>query len=166
METRRFDELTVALARGGSRRGVLRGLAGGVLGALAIDQSGALAKNEKPKNDGITIFAKPRCGDPNADCPLCATARANPTCCDQTLLAQGHEQACGTQAVDRDGNNLGLNCTAANQSCTSCVTATCDPVSSRCQYSQVDKGCPGKGVCCNDYTSGKFGTCVANRRSC
>jgi hypothetical protein len=51
METRRFDELTVALARGGSRRGVLRSLAGGVLGALALGQSGALAKNDKDKSE-------------------------------------------------------------------------------------------------------------------
>jgi hypothetical protein len=167
METRRFDELTVAFARGGSRRGVLRGLAGGVLGALALDRSGALAKNEKPKkNDGITIFAKPRCtsGTVQDDCPLCAQARA--LCCD---TAQG-DKACGP--------SYGMpSCSGANQACVteaspngSCVYARCtaDRTSGteRCEYVQVDKGCPNKGVCCNDFTSTKFGSCVANRKSC
>ena len=170
METRRFDELTVAMARGSSRRGVLRGLAAGVLGALALDRSGALAKNDKVKDkDGITIFAKPRCSDPNTDCPLCAAAREDSRCC----VIQGAEKACGTQATDGRGNLLGLNCAAANaEKCSgSCVTAACgdpDPTSpyNRCQYSQVTKGCPGKGVCCNDYTSGSFGQCVNSRKAC
>jgi hypothetical protein len=173
MEHQRFDELTVAIARGRSRRRLLRGLAGGVLGALAIDRSGALAKSDKPKkDDGITIFAKPVCNSATADCPLCAAARANATCCDQAALAAGRDQACGASAVDRSGNSLGLDCTNANLACgTSCVTATCgDPLpdspDNRCQYSQVTKGCPNKGVCCNDYTSGKFGQCVANRKAC
>jgi len=39
MDTRQFDELVVALGRGGSRRGMLRMLAGGVLGAVAIDRT-------------------------------------------------------------------------------------------------------------------------------
>src|SRR5215207_2677319 len=78
METLRFDELTVALARGGSRRGVLRGLATGALGALALNRSGALAKNDKdkPEQGGggpITIPAKPVCPAPTdyRNCPLC-----------------------------------------------------------------------------------------------
>jgi hypothetical protein len=173
METRRFDELTVALARGGSRRGVLRSLVGGVVGALALDRSGALAENDKPKkDDGITIFATPRCNNPNADCPLCAAARANPDCCNQTLLAAGHERACGTQATDGNGNLLNnLNCTEANEACGTnpCLKATCgepdgtDPAFKRCQYTKVKKGCRRETVCCNDYTSGNFGTCVDSR---
>jgi hypothetical protein len=98
METRRFDELTVALARGGSRRGVLRGLAGGLLGALALDRSGALAKNDKDKSEkaeakpeqpeqgggnpeqgGRPIIspAKPVCRAQNdtGNCPTCFEAR-------------------------------------------------------------------------------------------
>src|SRR5829696_5915221 len=96
MENRRFDDLTVALARGGSRRGVLRGLAGGVLGALALGRSGALAKNDNAKGGGkpITSPAKPVCDEPTVadDCPLCAGAKAD--CCDPTR----GEQFCGTKA--------------------------------------------------------------------
>jgi hypothetical protein len=178
MENPRFDNLTVALAHGGSRRGVLRSLAGGVLGVLALDRSGALAKDDKlKKDDPITIFATPRCSDPLADCPLCAAAKSDPACCDQTLLAQGHDRACGTQATNRNTGQP-LNCTQANAKCgtSPCLTATCafpdpddplaDPAYSRCQYAKVDKGCRNKGVCCNDYRSEKFGTCVANRNAC
>jgi hypothetical protein len=190
MENRRFDDLTVALARGGSRRGVLRGLAAGVLGALALDRSGAFAKNEdkeKKDKDGITLFAKPQCGtDTKADCPLCAAARQDATCCDQKRLAKGNEDACGTKATDRNGNSLRLNCTTANDTkcSTSCVNATCvartnsdgSVASYRCTYLEKDpvtnedesvtKACPGMDVCCNDYTSKNFGSCVANRNSC
>jgi hypothetical protein len=181
METRRFDELTVALARGGSRRRVLRSLVGGVLGALALDRGGALAKNEKDKpskDDPITIFATPRCTDPLADCPLCAEAKANEGCCNKDLLDAGVERACGTQARDGNGELLGLDCTDANAACgeNPCLTATCgfpdsddpeaDPAYRRCQYAKVDKGCRNKGVCCNDYQSEKFGTCVAKRNAC
>jgi len=178
MDTQRFDELTVALARAGSRRGMLRGLAGGVLGALALNRSGVLAENDKPKkDDGITLFAKPVCSTTSvlADCPLCAAARQDPTCCDQRRLAKGNEDACGTKAVDRYGRSLNLNCTQANENCIkngTCVRATCDGGStgSRCNYATNDtattKACPGAGVCCNDYTSKNFGSCVASRTSC
>jgi hypothetical protein len=176
METRRFDELTVALARGGSRRGALRGLAAGVLGALALNRSGALAKSDKdkPEQGGgkpITILAKPLCtaGTVSADCPLCAEARKDPLCCDQTLLAAGYDQACGSSAVDNDGNSLGLTCTAANANCNSCLEAQCTSRESgaeRCTYTKTAKFCTGKSVCCNDFTSNNFGTCVTNRNSC
>jgi hypothetical protein len=169
METRRFDELTVALARGGSRRGVLRSLAGGVLGAIGLDRSGALAKEkdkEDKKDDGITIFAKPRCtpGTVQDDCPLCAEARA--ICCDATV----GDKACGP--------NYGMpSCQVANLECVneaspngSCVRAKCtaDRTSGvqRCEYTKINNSCPNKGVCCNDFTSASFGTCVSSRTEC
>ena len=171
MEKRRFDELTVAIARGGSRRNVLRGLVGGVLGAVALDRSGALAKNEKEKpgkDDPITIPAKPTCNNVAEDCPLCAAARANPDCCDQKSLAKGQEHACGTQATDRFGTPLGLHCAEANEACEdNCVRATCDATTGNCRYEEVKDEpsvCPGPKVCCNVYTSQNFGTCVATRK--
>jgi hypothetical protein len=82
METQRFDELTVALVRGGSRRGVLRGLVGGVFGALALDRIGALAKNDEAKAGGKPIAnpAKPVCprNKTTVNCPACSEAWFGP----------------------------------------------------------------------------------------
>jgi hypothetical protein len=175
METRRFDELTVALARGGSRRNVLRGLVGSVLGALALDGSGALAKDKTKENGGgkpITILAKPRCtpGTVQDDCPLCAEART--VCCN----AEVGDKACGPNYDDAAGNPL-PSCATANQACVteaspngSCVRAKCtaDRASGvqRCEYTKINNSCPNKGVCCNDFTSASFGTCVSSRSEC
>jgi hypothetical protein len=182
METRRFDELTVALARGGSRRGVLRSLAGGVVGALALNRGSALAKNDKKG----TIEAAPVC-DPNnlsPDCPLCAEAKTDKTCCNQRLLGEGKEQACGSAVTD-DETGLPLDCTNANLQCDeintstksgggSCVVATCKEVSGgangrpthRCEYRKKEKFCSGTDVCCSTYRSPQFGQCLSNRSAC
>jgi hypothetical protein len=167
MQTQRFDEWTAALVRGGSRRGVLRGLAGGVLGAFALDRSGALAKNDNANGGGkpITILAKPVCDELGLaeDCPLCAGAKAD--CCD---LTRG-EQFCGTKAI-------GVSCAQPNtDSCgSSCVTATCTEPSDkqpenglRCAYTKTDV-CTTSGAtfCCARFSSPNFGNCVKSTKQC
>jgi hypothetical protein len=168
MQTQRFDEWTAALVRGGSRRGVLRGLAGGVLGAFALDRSGALAKNDPAKGGGkpITNPAKPVC-DASAvaeDCPLCAGAKAD--CCDPTR----GEQFCGTKAN-------GTSCADPNTTyCgSSCVTATCTEPSDkqpenglRCAYTKKSNFCTTSGAtfCCARFSSSNFGNCVKSTTQC
>jgi hypothetical protein len=158
METRRFDELTVALARGGSRRGVLRGLVAGVLGALAVDQSGALAKNDKNPE----LETKPICpggsGDSGA-CPLCYQA-ASDCCQGQPTRSRLYNVAC-------EGINPG---TTENPDGNSCVTADCELVNGkwRCRYTADHSQCPTSGnvFCCRRYESTNFGQCVANKNAC
>jgi hypothetical protein len=151
METRRFDELTVALARGGSRRGVLRGLAAGVLGALALNRSAALAKNDKdkpeqggggpitnpdkPEQGGggpITNPAKPVCPNPNdlSSCPLCSEARFGATG-DGDLdrrpgccKPDGKEQDC--RNCEWENANYCAAGTTLNNGFGTCVEATCE----------------------------------------
>jgi hypothetical protein len=171
METRRFDELTVALARGDSRRGVLRGLAGGVLSALALERSSALAKNEdKVKDkDGITILAKPVCDETTVaeDCPLCYEAKYGlDGCCDPNR----GEQYCGTTAYGHSCAQPNLdNCSS------SCVTATCTEPSDkqpeyglRCAYTKKSGSCTTQGAtfCCARFSSPNFGSCVKSKAQC
>jgi hypothetical protein len=167
METRRFDELTVALARGGSRRGVLRGLAGGVLGALALDRSGALAKNDNANGGGrpVTSPAAPVCDETTAaaDCPLCHEAKYGADGC---CTGEG-EQFCGLKATKE-------SCAAANAThCGgSCVQAYCDTDNltrqgARCAYTKKDVCTTGNATfCCARFGSSKFGHCVKGRREC
>jgi len=185
METRRFDELTVTLAHGGSRRRVLRSLAGGVLGAFALDRSGALAKNDNAKGGGkpITILAKPVCDETTvaADCPLCYEAKYGPEgtgtggCCDPNR----GEQYCGTKAnqTSCEGPNstycgLGSSLNSGNGSC---VTATCTEPSDkqpeyglRCAYTKKSGSCatPGATFCCARFSSSNFGHCVKSTKQC
>jgi len=171
METRRFDELTVALARGGSRRGVLRSLVGGVLGTLALGRSGALAKNEKEQGGGkpITNPAKPVCpaGGSTVNCPTCFEARFGPTgtgtpsgCC----TVGGREQDC-----QDCGDENASYCSAAsglNNGAGTCVTATCAKTGSKvhCDYKVDNAFCNkiyGNGSsCCPVFTSPNFGHCI------
>jgi hypothetical protein len=182
MQTQRFDEWTAALVRRGSRRGVLRGLAGGVLGAFALDRSGALAKNDTAKGGGkpITNPAKPVC-DPTpaavaADCPLCYEARFGsdgPTgpetgCCDPTRPEQ--EQYCGLKAGQT--SCVGPNSTYCSSSC---VTASCTEASDkrpenglRCAYTKKSNFCQTSGAtfCCARFSSPNFGHCVNSSTQC
>jgi len=172
METRRFDELTVTLARGGSRRGVLRILAAGVLGALALNRSGALAKNEKEHGGGkpITILAKPVCpsGGSTVNCPTCFEARFGPDggagdpsgCCTFGEREQDCEN-CSDENASYCSATSGLNNGAGT-----CVTATCTQHGSQihCDYKVKNAFCNqnfGKGwACCPKFTSANFGHCI------
>jgi hypothetical protein len=178
METRRFDELTVALARGGSRRGVLRGLVGGVLGALALDRSGALAKNDNANGGGrpITSPAAPTCNGTTAadDCPLCHEAKyGTDGCC----TGEG-EQFCGLKATTEscaaaNANNCGASSTFNGPGVGSCVEAYCDTANPtrqgpRCAYTKKDNVCTKTNAtfCCARFGSSEFGHCVKGRREC
>jgi hypothetical protein len=179
METRRFDELTVALARGGSRRGVLRGLVGGALGALALDRSGSLAKNEKEQGGGkpITNPAKPVCPAQSdyTNCPTCAEARFGPN-----LGGQGGccEPGKGEQFCSNCGDENDLYCSSINTGneggSGSCLAVTCKGVRDkkgqtvyRCEYNAQEGFCGGgTPVCCTRFTHDNFGHCVASSAEC
>jgi hypothetical protein len=160
METRRFDELTVALSRGGSRRGVLRSLAGGVLGALALGRSGALAK--KP----IINPAKPICDEastnPTENCPDCYEARFGPNgCCDP----EGREKDC----ANCDSTGANANCVAINGGLGTCVTAICSrstQAGTRCEYTRNNALCGTEAFCCSRFTHVNFGHCVTKLADC
>jgi hypothetical protein len=185
MQTQRFDEWTAALVRGGSRRGVLRGLAGGVLGAFALDRSGALAKNDNAQGGGkpITSPAKPVCDAPTADCPLCYEARFGsdgPTgsqtgCCDPTRPEQ--EQYCGTKANQTSCEQPNSTYCGAtlNSGRGSCVEASCTEASDkrpenglRCAYTKKSNVCTTTGAtfCCARFSSANFGHCVNSSTQC
>jgi hypothetical protein len=182
METRRFDELTVALARGGSRRGVLRGLVAGVLGALALDRSGAFAKDDKdkPEQGGgrpVTSPAKPVCPNPSdlTSCPLCFEARfgevgdgdqdRRPGCC----KPDGKDQDCR----NCEWENATYCAARLNNGAGTCVEATCEKRGSQfhCTYRGKDGFCNqtagyGSGyACCPVFTSANFGHCVQDPSS-
>jgi len=177
MDTQRFDALTVALSRGGSRRNVLRGLVGGVLGAVALGQSGALAQKDEAKPDRgggrpVTNPARPVCPAKTnyANCPLCAEARfgvAGTTevdgtagCCDPTK-GERHCEACEDENA--------LYCSTGktiNNGYGTCVTVTCtkEPGGKlHCDYRGNNVLCqsavPGS-TCCGVFTSPNFGHCV------
>jgi hypothetical protein len=79
MDTQRFDQMTVVLARGGSRRKVLRGLVGGVLGAVAVDRMGQSAPvAARPVANG--------CGHAGRICTADETTGPSGTCCGNEKL--------------------------------------------------------------------------------
>jgi hypothetical protein len=180
METRRFDELTVALARGGSRRGVLRSLAGGVLGALALDRSGALAKNEKDNGGGnpeqgggkpITSPAKPVCPSKTdyRNCPLCSEARFGdpdvgetdraPGCCDPMKREENCKNCHDENTTYCGPLNGGAGSCVQNVQCVQREDGKL-----RCDYKAIENFCGshGGGKCCAKFTSPNFGHCVVD----
>jgi hypothetical protein len=123
MDTQRFDALTVTLARSGSRRSLLRGLAGGVLGVVAVDQTArTAAAKARPVAEG--------CGHAGRTCDATVTCCANLTCsqsdgvstfCNQGAgfegtkccapvgtACHGHCECCKT--YDRNGNLIDTKC--------------------------------------------------------
>jgi len=190
MQTQRFDEWTAALVRRGSRRGVLRGLAGGVLGAFALGRSSVLAKNDNAKGGGqpITKPAKPVCGPTPepvaADCRLCYEARFGPDgpndptlqgCCDPTRPEQ--EQYCGTKAGQTSCEQPNSTYCGAilNSGAGSCVEASCTEASDkrpenglRCAYTKKSNFCQitGATFCCARFSSSNFGHCVNSSTQC
>jgi hypothetical protein len=79
MDTQRFDALTVTLARGASRRSLLRGLVGGALGVVALDRVGQTAP----------VAARPvasGCGHAGRICTVDPTTGPAGTCCGNEKL--------------------------------------------------------------------------------
>jgi hypothetical protein len=186
METRRFDELTVALARGGSRRGVLRGVAGGLLGALALNRSGALAKKDKdesekaeakPEQGGGTEHgggrpiispAKPVCPSKTdyRNCPLCSEARFGDPAMGETDRAPG---CCDPMKREENCKNChdenATYCGVLNEGQGSCVqNVQCvqrEDGKLRCDYKVKPEFCPQGTHCCPVFTSPNFGHCYS-----
>jgi hypothetical protein len=176
METRRFDELTVAIARGGSRRGMLRGLAGGLLGALALDRSGVLAKNDNENNGRgkpITEPAKPICPNETntVNCPLCYEARFGPEgdgtsgCCD----INGRDKECENCNEANKDFCLATSPEPINSGQGTCVRAYCTQptkAGTRCEYTKDNEMCGDGAFCCDRFTHENFGHCVNTLEEC
>jgi hypothetical protein len=129
METRRFDELAVAAARGGSRRGVLRGLVGGVLGALALDRTGRTAP----------IAARPVANGCSHAGRTCEGPGGTGTCCGSKLTCTVAEDL-SSSCTNTPRNNkccfpVGTSCQGHCECCltpeggdTKCKKGTCSAV--------------------------------------
>jgi hypothetical protein len=120
MDTQRFDDLTVTLARGGSRRSLLRGLAGGVLGAVAVERTvRTTAAKARPVNNGSG------CAQPGRVCD------ATLTCCG------GGKLTCTTA--------LAASCTNDSQN-SKCCAPKGSACHGHCECCSDSKGC-FNGVC-------------------
>jgi hypothetical protein len=138
------------------------------MGALALDRSGALAKDKDKENGGgkpITNPAKPICegtANPTENCPLCYAARfGEGGCCDP----DGKESAC----FDCDSSGANDNCDNLNGPNGSCVTAICGketPAGTRCEYARNNEMCGPNAFCCSRFTHVNFGKCVNHLNDC
>jgi len=120
MESRHFDDLTVAVARGASRRSLLRGLVGGTLGVVALDRVGRPAPvAARPVANG--------CGHAGRVCE----GTGSGTCC-------GNEKLTCTANVSGRCSNL-----PGNTKCAAPLGAKCQ---GHCECEGADTECR-KGVC-------------------
>lgn len=133
MDGQRFDELTKALARGSSRRRVLRGLAGGLVAAVA----GAVAGTTQ---EGAAAPPANKCGK--------LTCAAGETC----LKGPGGAQCCPSAQV------CGKTCLAA--SCQA-PCQVCDPASGTCVAAANGTLCDADNDLCTVGDSCQNGVCVA-----
>ncbi len=173
MDSERFDQITRALAAGTSRRRVLRGLTGGVLGTLA----GALGLRQAeagppPKHCKFQDYAcrfntnccslnccnRVCCGEGQACVGgQCVAAACTPTTC----TALGLE--CGTAPNGCDGTLACGTCTGTGESCingqcvctaepltTTCGTRQCGTATNNCGQTVTCGSCTGIGESCQN----------------
>lgn len=163
MDNRKFDDLTRSLATGKSRRTVIKGLFGGVVGGIAIagrPAYGALAQlgcgsDEQCAENEICcngVCAAIECciddADPNARCPEGTTCFEG--VCDPIILGCGNDSECAADEICCNGVCAAIQCCIdeadPNARCpegTSCFEGYCDEL---CSY----YGCADGECCCND----------------
>lgn len=148
MDGQRFDDLARVLARGASRRQVLRGLTAGAVGGTAV----ALG------------FSRPAAEVAAADCiGGGGTCAADSDCCAGGLCNPNGQCYCD----DPDRPGIGCACTTgADETCGLdsleccagvCVRAgACHPVP---KCAEVGDACSDDGACCRDLVCGDGQTC-------
>ena len=165
MDTRKFDDLTRSLAAGKSRRTVIKGLFGGVVGGIAIagrPAYGALAQlgcgsDDQCEADEICcegVCAAIECcigdDDPNARCAEGYTCFEG--VCDPIILGCGSDAECADDEICCEGVCAAIQCCIGDENpnarCpegTSCFEGYCDVL---CDV----VGCDDGDCCCDDGT--------------
>lgn len=165
MDTRKFDDLTRSMALGKSRRTVIKGLFGGVVGTIAIagrPAYGALAQlgcgsDEQCDDNQICcngVCADIQCciddDDPNARCPEGTSCFEG--YCDPIILGCGSDAECAGDEICCEGVCAAIQCCMGdddpNARCpegTSCFEGYCDVL---CDIVGCDDGL----CCCDDGT--------------
>ncbi|MCA9858116.1 MAG: hypothetical protein KC438_00270 [Thermomicrobiales bacterium] len=165
MDTRKFDDLTRSLAAGKSRRTVIKGLFGGVVGGIAVagrPAYGALAQDACTADtdcleDEICCAGFCRAiecciddVDPNARCPEGTSCFEG--VCDPIVLGCGNDDECAEDEICCGGVCAAIECCIddedPNARCpegTTCFEGQCDLV---CEIA----GCEDGQCCCNDGT--------------
>lgn len=164
MDNRKFDDLTRSMAFGKSRRTVIKGLFGGVVGTIAVagrPAYGALAgepvgcgSDEQCAENEICcegVCAAIQCcigdADPNARCPE-GTSCFEGVC--DPILGCGSDAECAGDEICCEGVCAAIECCIGdadpNARCpegTSCFEGYCDPIC-------ANVGCDDGLCCCND----------------
>jgi hypothetical protein len=160
MDPRSFDQLARRLStEGGTRRGVGRTLAAGLVGALLHHPFPAGAA----PTQAACVAPGDRCGDGER----CCAGRCQGNRC----RCPGNKQPCGRRCIPKDAcctdPDCGPNeqclggdcrpCLAQGTACSTdaeCCTGICDAYTSKCQQVRVfcerDADCPG-GRCCDAF---------------
>jgi LPXTG-motif cell wall-anchored protein len=171
MEHRKFDDLTRSLALGKSRRTVIKGLFGGVVGTIAVagrPAYGALAQlgcGSDEQCDENQICCNGTCANieccidepnPNARCPegtSCFEGMCDP------ILGCGSDADCAGDEICCEGVCAAIECCIGdadpNARCpegTSCFEGYCDPIC-------ANVGCDD-GLCCCDDGTCSYDCCV------
>jgi len=165
MDQRKFDELTRTMALGKSRRSVIKGLFGGVVGGIAIagrPAYGALAGLEvgcgsDAECTGDEICCEGVCAaieccigdtDPNARCPEGTSCFEG--ICDPIILGCGNDTECAGDEICCEGVCAAIECCIGdanpNARCpegTTCFEGQCDLI---CDIA----GCDDNDCCCPD----------------
>lgn len=169
MDTRKFDNLTRSMALGKSRRTVIKGFFGGVVGTVAIagrPAYGALAQlgcgsDAQCGTDQICcngVCSDMQCciddADPNARCPEGTSCFEG--YCDPIMLGCGSDSECAGDEICCEGVCAAIQCCMGdadpNARCpegTSCFEGYCDPL---CSIAGCDDGlcCCPDGSCSSD----------------
>lgn len=164
MDTRKFDDLTRTLALGKSRRSVIKGLFGGVVGGIAIagrPAYGALAGIEADCTVDTDCDMGMCCAgtcrdieccidnpDPNSTCPEGTSCFEG--FCDPIVLGCGNDDECAGDEICCEGVCAAIECCIGdadpNARCpegTTCFEGQCDLI---CDIA----GCDDGQCCCND----------------
>ncbi len=168
MDIRKFDDLTRSMAAGKSRRTVIKGLFGGVVGGIAIagrPAYGALAQDTCEIDDdcetGICcggVCANIQCciddEDPNARCSEGTSCFEG--YCDPIVLGCGSDDECASDEICCNGVCAAIECCIddedPNARCpegTTCFEGYCDVV---CEIA----GCEDGDCCCDDGTCSSY----------
>jgi hypothetical protein len=108
MDEKRFDEITRALARGIPRRGVLRGLLGGVAAAATVDRASADSPQRKCKQASRPCSFDTHC---------CSGTCCNHRCCGPDEVCDDNGECVPPCVPDNAAACAGRECGSAENNC-------------------------------------------------